>query len=166
MSTPGYLIRYGTWPRKLLMYQGIGNMKKMFIGDHIHSIHFNTNEPNKLECGKSFQFCVIKHSNVRGPFLSYGENEVLLIRRHDIQRNDTLHNGRILLCRVSLMIIVLYADCHKWLLYAYRSYDECIMLSVVMVVWIRIKDQFSMHIFILVQHLRVLGELGILGKAS
>ncbi len=45
-----------------------------------------------------------------------------------------------------------------------------IMLSVVkmrvMVAWIRPKDQFWMDIFFLVQPLRVLGELGILGKAS
>ncbi len=42
-----------------------------------------TNVPNKLEClfvpGKLFEPSVMSHSNLLDPFITYKENEVLLI---------------------------------------------------------------------------------------
>ncbi len=43
------------------------------------------------------------------------------IQHDDIQLNDTQHNGRALLCWVSFMLTVTYAECH----YAECRYAEC-----------------------------------------
>ncbi len=43
----------------------------------------------------------------------------------DIQHNGTEHNGRLLLCWVSIMGTVMYADCHKLSHYPEFCYTEC-----------------------------------------